>query len=54
MVLYLTEPPSMPQQFLVVDAIATESSVAVQWTPGFNGGEDQRFVICYKKAADEI
>ncbi|KAH3813991.1 hypothetical protein DPMN_142467 [Dreissena polymorpha] len=48
-----TEQPSMPQQLLVLDAIVTESSVTVQWTPGFNGGEDQWFMIGYKKAADE-
>ncbi|XP_052219165.1 hemicentin-1-like [Dreissena polymorpha] len=47
------EQPSVPQQLLVVDAMVTQSSIAVQWTPGFNGGEDQWFVIGYKKAADE-
>ncbi|KAH3814032.1 hypothetical protein DPMN_142509 [Dreissena polymorpha] len=32
---------SLTQQLLVVDAMETESSVTVQWTLGFNGGEDQ-------------
>ncbi|XP_052219302.1 nephrin-like isoform X1 [Dreissena polymorpha] len=47
------EQPSVPQQFLIVDAMITERSVTVQWIPGFNGGEDQWFVIGYKKAVDE-
>ncbi|KAH3813784.1 hypothetical protein DPMN_142252 [Dreissena polymorpha] len=53
-VIRATEQPSVPQQLLVVDAMVTESSVTVKWTPGFNGGEDQWFVIGYKKAADEF
>ncbi|KAH3813763.1 hypothetical protein DPMN_142231 [Dreissena polymorpha] len=48
-----TEQPSMPQQLLVVDAMVTERSVTVQWTPGFNAGEDQWFMIGYKHAGDE-
>ncbi|XP_052214822.1 synaptogenesis protein syg-2-like [Dreissena polymorpha] len=52
-VIRANEQPSMPQQLLVVDAMVTECSVTVQWTPGFNGGEDQWFMIGFKKAADE-
>ncbi|XP_052214828.1 protein turtle-like [Dreissena polymorpha] len=52
-VIRANEQPSIPQQLLVVDAMVTESSITVQWTPGFNGGEEQWFVIGFKKAADE-
>ncbi|KAH3811399.1 hypothetical protein DPMN_139809 [Dreissena polymorpha] len=52
-VIRANEQPSVPQQLLAVDTMVTESSLTVQWTPGFNGGEDQWFIIGYKKAADE-
>ncbi|KAH3811381.1 hypothetical protein DPMN_139792 [Dreissena polymorpha] len=42
----------MPQQLHVIDAMVTESSIAVRWIPGFDGGEEQLFVIGYKKSAD--
>ncbi|KAH3814026.1 hypothetical protein DPMN_142503 [Dreissena polymorpha] len=51
-VIRANEQPNTPQQLLVLDAMVNESSVTVQWTPGFNGVEDQWFVIGYKKAAD--
>ncbi|XP_052217549.1 synaptogenesis protein syg-2-like [Dreissena polymorpha] len=51
-VIRANEQPSLPQRLLVVDALVTESSIAVRWIPGFDGGEDQWFVIGYRKAAD--
>ncbi|KAH3811926.1 hypothetical protein DPMN_140344 [Dreissena polymorpha] len=32
--------------------MVNKSSIAVRWIPGFDGGEDQWFVIGYKKSAD--
>ncbi|XP_052219293.1 uncharacterized protein LOC127836657 [Dreissena polymorpha] len=52
-VIRANEQPSMPQQLHVVDAMVTQNYIEVKWTPGFNGGEEQWFVIGYKKAADE-
>ncbi|KAH3813779.1 hypothetical protein DPMN_142247 [Dreissena polymorpha] len=45
------EEPAMPQQFRVPEDSITYSSVVVEWKPGFNGGEDQTFVIGFKQEA---
>ncbi|KAH3813969.1 hypothetical protein DPMN_142443 [Dreissena polymorpha] len=45
--------PAMPKQFWVVEESATDNSVTVEWIPGFNGGEDQWFVIRYKQEVSE-
>ncbi|KAH3779823.1 hypothetical protein DPMN_157630 [Dreissena polymorpha] len=43
----------MPQGFYVIYAMVTEDSVTIEWMPGINGDEDQKYVIGYKKVADE-
>ncbi|XP_052219306.1 cell adhesion molecule Dscam2-like isoform X2 [Dreissena polymorpha] len=47
------EEPAIPEHFGIPDNTITDSSVIVEWKPGFNGGDDQWFVIGYKQHTGE-
>ncbi|KAH3813787.1 nephrin-like [Dreissena polymorpha] len=48
-VILVNEEPATPEQFRVSEDPVKDSSVIVEWKPGFNGGEIQWFVIGYKQ-----
>lgn len=45
--------PEVPSEFRVDGNYLTETSVLLQWKPGFNGGPKQTFIIMYKKSSDQ-
>ncbi|XP_052215966.1 nephrin-like [Dreissena polymorpha] len=51
-VIQAKEEPAIPEQFGIPENTITDSSVIVEWKPGFNGGDDQWFVIGYKQHTD--
>ncbi|XP_052218292.1 nephrin-like [Dreissena polymorpha] len=52
-VIQVKEEPAIPEQFGIPENTITDSSVIVEWKPGFNGGDDQWFVIGYKQHTGE-
>ncbi|KAH3814010.1 hypothetical protein DPMN_142486 [Dreissena polymorpha] len=52
-VIQAKEVPAIPEQFSIPENTITDSSVIVEWKPGFNGGDDQWFVIGYKQHTGE-
>ncbi|XP_052219311.1 synaptogenesis protein syg-2-like isoform X2 [Dreissena polymorpha] len=52
-VIQANEEPAFPEHFGIPENTITDSSVIVEWTPGFNGGDDQWFVIGYKQYTGE-
>ncbi|KAH3813984.1 hypothetical protein DPMN_142459 [Dreissena polymorpha] len=42
-VIQVKEEPAIPEQFGIPENTITDSSVIVEWKPGFNGGDDQWF-----------
>ncbi|XP_052217872.1 uncharacterized protein LOC127835465 [Dreissena polymorpha] len=47
--LKVTSIPETPLSFRVQDGSITDSSLTVEWVPGYNGGVDVWFVVRYKK-----
>ncbi|XP_053373248.1 synaptogenesis protein syg-2-like isoform X2 [Mercenaria mercenaria] len=45
--------PDPPEEFQHIAELATESSITLQWKPGFDNGPDQTFVLRYKKVSDK-
>ncbi|XP_060607688.1 hemicentin-1-like [Ruditapes philippinarum] len=43
-----TDKPETPKDFRLMNDTITDTSVALSWQPGFNGGFQQTFVIIYK------
>ncbi|KAH3811415.1 hypothetical protein DPMN_139825 [Dreissena polymorpha] len=48
-VILANEQPAIPEHFRVSEDPVTDNTVIVEWKPGFNGGENQWFVIGYKQ-----
>ena len=48
----ISENPDVPTNVRVKTKGITETSAVVQWTPGFNGGLDQTFIIQYSIGTD--
>ncbi|XP_060608379.1 neural cell adhesion molecule 1-like isoform X2 [Ruditapes philippinarum] len=44
-----TDTPETPRDFRVINDSLTDRSVTLTWSPGFNGGFQQIFVIIYRK-----
>lgn len=46
--LLCSDRPEKPSKFSQIEELLTETSVTLIWTPGFNGGDTQTFIIAYK------
>ncbi|XP_052218641.1 nephrin-like isoform X2 [Dreissena polymorpha] len=44
--------PSAPELYEIMEDLVTQNSVTIEWKSGFDGGEEQRFVILYKKSTE--
>ncbi|XP_060580181.1 nephrin-like [Ruditapes philippinarum] len=49
-----TDKPERPRDFRVINNTITDTSVPLAWSPGFNGGFPQTFVIIYKIKHDSL
>jgi hypothetical protein len=45
--------PDTPREFQHLSEELTDSSITVQWIPGFDNGNRQTFVLRYKKSSDK-
>jgi hypothetical protein len=50
----LKDIPENPRGFQDLFEELTESSITVQWVPGFDNGQSQTFVLRYKKKSDRF
>ncbi|XP_060606552.1 synaptogenesis protein syg-2-like [Ruditapes philippinarum] len=48
--LEIEDKPDPPSGFHAIAELITESTIAVQWLPSFNGGRPQHFVLNYSKS----
>ncbi|XP_060586233.1 hemicentin-1-like [Ruditapes philippinarum] len=49
-----TDKPERPRDFRVINDSVTDTSVTLAWSPGFNGGFQQTFVIIYKMMQEHV
>ena len=49
--LEFSDRPQVPTAFTYIQEVLSATTAGFQWTPGFDGGLEQKFYVLYKKAS---